>query len=194
MSDPKLNAHGSDIVRSLFEENTNEVKTVGDIVDKHSGDSLLLTPSTRGDRGADTGEEEFESDVLPTDPADRWENRDDAFPGEDGEDEQGIGETDITGTATGIARGFGSHLPLDLGSDGFQIEEVPDRIAGSKVSRKGNEELDDYDDDDDENGKFDSRDLIDVEQPGENAVPTSPHSSDPAESTSFNGQIDSSFN
>ena len=31
---------------------------------------------------------------------------------------------DITGTATGIARGMATHLPLDLGADGFQIEEA----------------------------------------------------------------------
>jgi hypothetical protein len=191
MSEPKLDAHGSETVRALFEENTNEVKTVGDIVDKHSGDAIVLTQPGRGNRGADTGESDFEEDALPSDPSEQWESLDDSFAGGTDEDEEGIGETDITGTAAGIARGFGSHLPLDLGADGFQIEELPDEAIGS-FTRDSDEELDDYDDDDDENGKFDSGDLSDVEQPGANVV----HGSNPDEQdvrpTTFDGQIDRS--
>jgi hypothetical protein len=170
MSEPRLNAHGSDVVRDLFEENTNEVKTVGDIVEKHGGDTIILTQTPRGDRAADEGEQDFENEALPSDPNDQWESVDDTFVGDDVEDEEGIGETDITGTAAGIARGFGSHLPLDFGADGFQIEEIPDKVVGSNFSRKEGEELDDYDDDNDQNGKFDPRELSDISVPGENAI------------------------
>ncbi len=194
MSEPKLDAHGSGTVRALFEENTNEVKTVGDIVDKHAGDSIVLTQPNRGNRGADDGEIDFEENALPSDPSEQWESIDDSFTGEDVEDEEGIGETDITGTAAGIARGFGSHLPLDLGADGFQIEEIPDKIIGVVSSRRKDEELDDYDDDDDENGKFDSGDLLDVEQPGDNSVPTDETSKAEKRPSTFDEQIDSSYN
>jgi len=193
MSEPKLNAHGSDIVRALFEEDTNEVKTVGDIVDKHSGDAFVLTPGIRGNRGADEGEAEFEEDVLPIDPSEEWESIDDEFPGEDDEDEEGIGETDLTGTAAGIARGFGSHLPQDLGADGFQIEEVPDIATTTVIARSTNEELDDYDDENDQNGKFDSGDLADVEQPGANIVQKQQESDQTLMPETFDEQIDSSY-
>jgi hypothetical protein len=193
MSDPKLNAHGSDIVRNLFEENTNEVKTVGDIIEKHSGDSLILTHTTRGNRSADEGESDFEEDVLPTDPSEKWESANDEYPGSEGEDDEGIGETDITGTVTGIARGFGSHLPLDLGADGFQIEEIPDRLAGTHSARKQGEELDDYDDDNDLNGKYDSGDLADVEQPGANPAAEQDELDETIPSSRFDAQIGNSY-
>jgi hypothetical protein len=194
MSEPKLNAHGSDIVRNLFEEDTNEVKTVGDIVDKHSGDSILLTTTTRGNRGADSGEAEFEEeDLLPTDPSEEWESVDDSFPGDQDEDEEGIGETDITGTAAGIARGFGSHLPLDLGADGFQIEELPDAVVNSVRVRSKGEELDDYDDDDNDNGKFDSGTLSEFEQPGSNSVARADQPDHTIPPSRFDEDIDSSY-
>jgi hypothetical protein len=194
MPEPRLDAHGSDTVRALFEEDTNEVKTIGDIVEKHAGDSLILTPNTRGDRTADGGEADFEEDALPTDPAERWESLDDSFPGSDSEDDEGIGETDMTGTAPGIARGFGSHVPIDLGADGFQIEELPDRIVTGGIFRGVDEELDDYDDSDDQNGKFDSKELVDFEQPGDNAVGlTEDDEKGTRKPVSFDEQLDSSF-
>jgi hypothetical protein len=193
MSEPKLDAHGSDIVRNLFEENTNEVKTVGDIIDKHAGDSITFTQTLRGNRAADLGESDFEEDVQPSDPSELWESVDDTFPDDEAEDEEGIGETDITGTAAGIARGFGSHIPLDLGSEGFQIEELPDTVVGMHSARKGNEELDDYDDDNDDNGKFDSGDFSDEEQPGANAIPGHNEKDQTIAAKKFDEQIDSSY-
>lgn len=193
MSEPRLDAHGSDTVRQLFEENTNEVKTVGDIVDKHAGDSIILTNTPRGNRAADTGEADFEEDELPLDPSEQWESVDDTFPGEEFEDGEGVGETDITGTAAGIARGFGSHLPLDLGADGFQIEEMPQQAVGRRLVRGADEELDDYDDDINGNGKFDSGNLSEVEQPGTNPAPDVDETDLEAPKTTFDEQIDSSF-
>jgi hypothetical protein len=62
-------------------------------------------------------------------------------------DDDRILVTDQTGSVEGIARGFGTHLPQDLGAGGFHIEEVPD--AALRLPRPvihAGEELDDYDD------------------------------------------------
>jgi hypothetical protein len=194
MSEPRLDVHGSDTVKALFDEDTSEIHSVGDIVDKHAGDSLILTPATTETNNVDDGEAEFEDDLLPEDPSEKWESVDDSFPGTGDEDEEGIGETDITGTAPGIARGFGSHLPLDYGSDGFQIEEIPGAVAKVRLIRGENEELDDYDDTDTNNGKFDSKSLADFEEPGDNEIDATEADEARAERpATFDEQIDSSF-
>ena len=171
MAEPRLDRHGSEIVRQLFEENTAQVGSVGDIVDKHAGDAVFLGPSDKTPNDSDSGEADFVSEMLSSDPAEQWEEADDEFAGEDDEDEQGIGETDLTGTAPGIARGFGSHLPIDLGSGGFQIQEMPAqalRMQGRAGFAQG--ELDDYDDDDPTNGKDDPKGLEALSIPGVGAV------------------------
>lgn len=40
-----------------------------------------------------------------------------------GDDVEGYRAPDITGTVTGIARGMATHLPQDIGAQGFQIED-----------------------------------------------------------------------
>ena len=177
MAEPRLDRHGSEIVRQLFEENTAQVGSVGDIVEKHAGDAVFLGPSTKSPNDDDSGEADFESEMLPSDPAELDEEMDDEFPGTDDEDEQGLGETDLTGTAAGIARGFGSHLAQDLGSDGFQIQEIPDRVLRSTGRPVPLGELDDYDDDDSQNGKNDSKELEALSIPGVGAV--RPREADP---------------
>lgn len=47
---------------------------------------------------------------------------------------------DITGTATGISRGMATHLPQDIGRDGFQIEEP--EASGDPRALAGNDRED----------------------------------------------------
>ena len=166
MAEKRLDRHGSKEAHELFDEDTAQVGSVGDIVDKHAGDAVFLTPDQPDAGGADGGEADFTAEMEPSDPSAEWEELDDEYAGTDREDEEGIGETDITGTAAGIARGFGSHLPLDLGSGGFQIEEIPRRALRYKDQPVPDEELDDYDDDDPDNGKYDPKDLEELSIPG----------------------------
>lgn len=166
MAEKRLDRHGSKEAHELFDEDTAQVGSVGDIVDKHAGDAIFLTPEERDRGGADGGEADFTAEMEPSDPSTEWEELDDEFAGADREDEEGIGETDITGTAAGIARGFGSHLPQDLGSEGFEIEEIPRRALRYQGQPVPDEELDDYDDDDPDNGKYDPKDLEELSIPG----------------------------
>lgn len=161
----RLNRHGDPKIRELFDEDTDQVGTLGDLVDARSSDSVRLAEPEDSEGGVDDGEADFEAEMNPDDPPDEWESADDAYPARQDEND-GIGETDITGTARGIARGFGTHLPLDLGKDGFQIEEIPTAAVGKIGSVRDGEELDDYDDDDPTNGKFDPRDLESLSIPG----------------------------
>ena len=108
------------------------------------GDSLVLGPVDSAENGVDEGEADFEEEALPLDPAEQWEGEDDTFVTGTNDDEDGIGSTDLTGTATGIARGFGSHQPLDLGAGGFQIEDEPTRRL-KPAQTDANGELSDYD-------------------------------------------------
>ncbi len=71
---------------------------------------------------------DFEEEMDATDP--------DPDAGNDASDyigDSGLGRSpDITGTVTGIARGMATHLPQDLGADGFQIED-PENLDRSLV-------------------------------------------------------------
>jgi hypothetical protein len=166
MASERLDKHGSKKAHELFDENTAQVGSLGEVVDKHAGDSISLTDDQRSPGGADGGEQDFVAEMNPEDPSAEWEELDDEYAASDREDSQGIGETDITGTAAGIARGFGSHLPQDLGSGGFEIEEIPRRALRYQGQPAADEELDDYDDDDPNNGKYDPKDLEELSIPG----------------------------
>lgn len=166
----RLDRHGDRQARDLFEQNTAQVGALGDLIDARSSDSIRLGQPDESVGGVDAGESDFEAEMNPDDPPEDWEEADDSFPAQSEDDEKGIGETDITGTAAGIARGFGSHLPLDLGKDGFQIEEIPTAAMGRLGSVREGEELDDYDDDDPNNGKFDPRELETLSIPGRSPV------------------------
>ena len=158
----RLDRHGSEEFNELFEENTAEPGTLAEIVDKHAGDALFLSDEKDGSvRGADGGYSDIITELGPLDPDDDWEESDDDTLSGDA-----IAGVDITGTAPGVARGFGSHLPLDLGAGGFQIEDIPDRALPNMHRPQADEELDDYDDDDPNNGKYDPRDLETLSIPG----------------------------
>lgn len=162
----RLDKHDK-IHHELFDENTNQVGSLGDIVEAHAGDAVFLTPAERGVGGADGGESDFESEMLATDPADDV----DVDPEDIYADEHQIWSADQTGTVEGIARGFGTHLPQDLGRDGFQVEEMPDAALKyqNRVVHAG-EELDDYDDDAETNEDEQDELLGALSQPGVNAV------------------------
>lgn len=119
----------------LFENNA-EVRSLGDIVDARSegltddvADGVRDDAST-GKTAFDALDEEdeymtradFEDSMLSSDP-----------DGDAGDDSRemiaGAGldrAPDITGTVRGLAPGMSTHLPLDLGADGFQIIEPED--------------------------------------------------------------------
>ncbi len=134
------------IHHELFDEDTAQVGSLGDIVEQHAGDAVFLTPPERSPNGVDGGESDFEAEMNQTDPAgDESMDPDDEYSVAD---QDGLLNADLTGTVAGIARGFGTHLPQDLGRDGFQIESLPAealKMQGRPLA--DGEELDDYDDD-----------------------------------------------
>ena len=154
MAQERLDRHDA-VHHALFDEDTGQVGSLGDIVEKHAGDAVFLTPPEKSLNGVDGGEADFEAEMLETDPAPS-DGMDDADLYSAG-DEDSIFSTDQTGTVEGIARGFGTHLPQDIGAGGFQVETIPDRVLKlrGKPLAEG-EELDDYDDDTDD-GKFDAK-------------------------------------
>ncbi len=172
MAEERLDKH-SGMHHELFDEDTDQIKSLGDIVEKHAGDAVFLTPPEKSPKGADGGEMDFEEEMLETDPAPNG--------GMDGadlyspDDEDRTLGTDQSGTVAGIARGFGTHLPQDFGADGFQVEALPDRalkMTGKPLA--DSEELDDYDDDTD-TGKDDAQGRLAADsEPFAHAVSTDP--------------------
>jgi hypothetical protein len=166
----RLDKHDK-IHHELFDEDTNQVGSLGDIVDKHAGDAVFLAPVERGVGGADGGESDFEDEMNEADPAEReGMDPDDLYSADN---ERDIFQADQTGTVEGIARGFGTHLPQDLGRGGFQVEEIPRRALKyrDQPARADGEELDDYDDDTDDGVYDPDSALAQASQPGANAVP-----------------------
>lgn len=179
MAQERLDKHDA-IHHQLFDEDTNQVGSLGDIVEKHAGDAVFLTPPEKSPNGVDGGEMDFEAEMLETDPAPN-----DGM--DDGDlysaaDEDGIFSADQTGTVEGIARGFGTHLPQDIGAGGFQVETIPNRALNLRPRQLADgEELDDYDDDTNE-GKDDAKGKMEADSepfahavssdPGTNAEPT----------------------
>lgn len=143
--EPQLDKHDK-IHHELFDEDTAQVGSLGDIVEQHAGDAVFLTPPEHSPNGVDGGESDFEVEMNQTDPAgDESMDPDDEFSAAD---QDGLPNADLTGTVAGIARGFGTHVPQDVGRDGFQIESFPAealKMQGRPLA--DGEELDDYDDD-----------------------------------------------
>jgi hypothetical protein len=169
MPEDKFNKHDK-VHHELFDENTAQIGSLGDIIEKHSRDAVFLMPDNQSVGGADGGLTDMEAEMLDSDPpGDEGMDPNDLYSA-DNEDQ--VWSTDQTGSVEGIARGFGTHLPQDLGNGGFQIEEIPNEAMPFRKRRiVEGEELDDYDDDDDSNGKYDSRELFEgVSEPGANAV------------------------
>jgi hypothetical protein len=170
MANDPMQQHGSKMARVLFEGDTPKVRSLWGLVDEHAGDAVFLANEDEQETDADIDDDEQdfmdeineeEEDVYDTpvfDPDER--SADDA---DDDSDE--FGETDIVNADTGIARGFGSNVPIDSGDTGFQIEEIPRRALAGRAKADDGEELDDYDDDDPSNGKFDPRDLEELSIP-----------------------------
>ncbi len=168
----RLDKHDK-IHHELFDEDTNQIGSLGDIVEKHAGDAVFLTPAEKSVGGADSGEADFEAEMLEADPAPNDGMDDDDFYS--AADEDGVLGTDQSGTVAGIARGFGTHLPQDIGAGGFQVEAIPDRVLGLQGRPLADgEELDDYDDDTD-TGKDDARGKLAADsEPFAHAVSTDP--------------------
>lgn len=145
MAKERLNRHDS-IHHELFDEDTAQVGSLGDLVEKHAGDAVFLTAPEKSPNGVDNGESDFVAEMLMTDPASHEEiSPDDLYSAEDEVERY---STDQTGTVEGISRGFGTHLPQDIGAKGFQVETIPDRVLNSpRYTLADGEELDDYDDD-----------------------------------------------
>ncbi len=172
MAEERLDKHDR-VHHELFDEDTNQIGSLGDIVEKHAGDAVFLTPPEKSPNDVDGGEMDFEAEMLQTDPAPN-----DGIDEADlysAADEDGIFSTDQTGTVAGIARGFGTHLPQDIGAGGFQVESIPDRVLNLRPRPLADgEELDDYDDDTDE-GKDDAKGKLAADsEPFAHAVSSDP--------------------
>ena len=169
MSGERLDKHDK-IHHELFDEDTAQVGSLGDIVEKHAGDAVFLAPEEHSVGGADGGLSDMEAEMNDTDPAseEAIDSRD-LYSADDDE----IFAADQTGTVAGIARGFGTHLPQDIGSGGFQVEEIPDAALAPGRPLRDGEELDDYDDEDDSNGQYDATGSL-APQPGTNRVQSAP--------------------
>jgi len=177
----RLDKHDT-IHHELFDEDTAQIGSLGDIVEKHAGDAVFLTPPEKSVGGADGGESDFEAEMLDTDPAPgEGMDPDDLYS--EG-DERGIFAADATGTVAGIARGFGTHLPQDIGRDGFQVETIPDSALKTPPRPLADgEELDDYDDTD--GGEDDARGKLAADsEPFSHAV-----SDSGGDGTAMDGQI-----
>ena len=148
MAEERLDKHDG-IHHELFDEDTSQVGSLGDIVEKHAGDAVFLTPPEKSVGGADGGLSDWETEMLETDPApDAGMDAADLYSAKN---EDSIEGTDGSGTVAGIARGFGTHLPQDIGAGGFQVESIPDSALNSPPRFLADgEELDDYDDDTDD--------------------------------------------
>lgn len=91
-------------------------------VNGFSGDARSKSPPDDADDASYMTRDDFADSMGETDP--------DPNTGSDPEGEfiAGSNETDrapdMTGTVQGVVRGTGTHIPLDLGADGFQIEEA----------------------------------------------------------------------
>lgn len=145
MSNERLDKHDA-IHHALFDEDTAQVGSLGDLVEKHAGDAEFLAVPEKSPNGVDGGEADFEAEMLMADPAAR-EDRDPADMYSP-DNETGSLSVDQTGTVEGIARGFGTHLPQDIGAEGFQVETLPNSALYSpRPPLADGEELDDYDDD-----------------------------------------------
>ena len=144
MAQERLDRHDS-IHHELFDEDTNQVGSLGDIVEKHAGDAVFLAPPEKSAGGVDGGLSDWEAEMLEADPAPNAGM--DAADLYSAEDQEGILATDGTGTVAGIARGFGTHLPQDIGAEGFQVETLPNSALFAPQPLADGEELDDYDDD-----------------------------------------------
>ena len=148
MAEERLDKHDG-IHHELFDEDTSQVGSLGDIVEKHAGDAVFLTPPEKSVGGADGGLSDWEAEMLEADPApDAGMDAADLYSAKNGDSIEG---TDGSGTVAGIARGFGTHLPQDIGAGGFQVESIPDSALNSPPRFLADgEELDDYDDDTDD--------------------------------------------
>ncbi len=162
--DKQLHTHSS-MHHELFDEDTDQVGSLGDLVEKHAGDAVFLTPPEKSVGGADGGLADWEAEMLETDPSENvGMDADDLYSADD--ETEGMPAADMTGTVPGIARGFGTHLPQDLGADGYQVEEMPNVVMTAKTLPTSDGELSDYDDD----AEDQAPELARASQPFANAV------------------------
>jgi|GEM_PF-3169818 hypothetical protein len=112
-------------------ENDADVETLSDLVDArrdHDYDAPALPGDGRGPRPTDPDEDSYltrrdlEDAMIPVDEAPDAGSDVDGILGDFGDDRV----PDITGTVRGLTRGTATHLPQDIGGNGFQIEEPID--------------------------------------------------------------------
>jgi hypothetical protein len=134
-------------VRENQTQGTPELDAVDeeDLADLDVSEALTF-PHTKRRRGGSASPDDatdFDADARTASPPDDEEdaeyltredfvdsmNRTDPDPNTGADDDDFIGDAgldrapDMTGTVTGVIRGLGTHLPQDLGPDGFQIED-----------------------------------------------------------------------
>lgn len=162
----RLDRH-DEIHHELFDEDTAQIGSLGDIVEAHAGDAVFLTPKEKSIGGTDSGLSDFTAEMLESDPAN---DRTDPMDFYSAQDEDQVWSTDQTGTVAGIARGFGTHLPQDLGPGGFHIEEIPDQALEMRNNvLDANNELSDYDSENNDDVVTNARGQS-ISQPGVNNI------------------------
>jgi hypothetical protein len=97
-------------------------------LDENSGAPPVDAFATQYNIGHEAGEEQeedfVETSMLAIDP-DGGAGADDFTSESDLDDDDRLETTDVGGRAPGIARGFGTSLPMDIGSGGFQVRDNP---------------------------------------------------------------------
>jgi len=97
-------------------------------LDENSGAPPVDAFTTQYNIAHEAGEEQeedfVETSMLAIDP-DGGAGADDFTSESDLDDDGRLETTDVGGHAPGIARGFGTSLPMDIGSGGFQVRDNP---------------------------------------------------------------------
>src|SRR5439155_5189804 len=113
------------------DEEELEVHDLGFIVDDRDDRRIQTVDGTwdrlevRGHLDAEEQEEDFvETSMLATDP-DGDAGADDFTSDSDLDGDGRLETLDIGGHAPGIARGFGTSVPMDIGAGGFQVRDNP---------------------------------------------------------------------
>jgi len=98
---------------------SNSASRTPDAGDDFNADARTHGPAVDEEEMEYRTQADFADSMNLTDPDPNTGMDEDEYLGEMDMDRS----VDITGTATGISRGMATHLPQDIGRDGFQIEE-----------------------------------------------------------------------
>ncbi len=104
-----------------------EIQDLGFIVEDRDDRRVMLVDENRKrlenlDEGEEQEDDFVQTSMLAVDPD---EGADDFTSPADLDTDGRLETTDISGQVAGIARGFGTSLPLDIGAGGFSVHDNP---------------------------------------------------------------------